>query len=164
MKATKEDIKIYGRLVNATTEGVVADAEQIWDSNAGMSQTDYNIAMNEKFESFQKNPVFNDATFKGNVNFNDDVTIRGEFKTSGKAQFANQVDFDDVVKMHGIPTGLEVDHKITCNDLDVHGDMKIDGTFEANVVKSNYIDTNTLTVHEYIKNEGEFKNDGNASP
>ena len=29
MEAKKEDIKIYGKLVNVTTENVVADAEQI---------------------------------------------------------------------------------------------------------------------------------------
>ena len=30
MNATNEDIQIYGKLVNISTEGVVADASQIW--------------------------------------------------------------------------------------------------------------------------------------
>lgn len=34
-KITNEDIKVTGRIVSISTEGIVADAEQIWDGKFG---------------------------------------------------------------------------------------------------------------------------------
>lgn len=34
MKLNNEDLKIYGKIVSASTEGVVAEAEQIYDNSA----------------------------------------------------------------------------------------------------------------------------------
>lgn len=56
MEAKKEDIKIYGRLVNVSTEGVAVDSEQVWDSNYSKSQTDVNKEIKEGLENFKNNP------------------------------------------------------------------------------------------------------------
>ena len=54
MEAKKEDIKIYGKLVNVTTENVVADAQQIWDSNFEENQQNINSQqIFEKRKSFR---------------------------------------------------------------------------------------------------------------
>ena len=49
MEAKKEDIKIYGKLVNVTTENVVADAQQIWDSNFEENQQNINKSIRNNF-------------------------------------------------------------------------------------------------------------------
>ena len=45
---TNEDIKILGRLVNISTEGVVADASQVYDSTQRKNQEVINIEMKNK--------------------------------------------------------------------------------------------------------------------
>lgn len=61
------------------------------------------------------------------------------------------LDVYNKITAHGNPIGLEVDHKIVCNDLDVNG-----------VFKALQLDCNTLTVHNLIKSEGEFRVDGDT--
>ena len=58
MEAKKEDIKIYGKLVNVTTENVVADAQQIWDSNFEENQQNINKSIRNDFNSFKKNEAW----------------------------------------------------------------------------------------------------------
>jgi len=41
-KITNEDIKVFGRVVSVSTEGVVADSEQLWDSNLKQKQSELN--------------------------------------------------------------------------------------------------------------------------
>lgn len=41
-KITNEDIKVFGRVVSVSTEGVVADSEQVWDSNLKEKQSELN--------------------------------------------------------------------------------------------------------------------------
>ena len=41
-KITNEDIKVFGRVVSVSTEGVVADSEQLWDSNLKKKQSELN--------------------------------------------------------------------------------------------------------------------------
>lgn len=43
-KITNEDIKVFGRVVSVSTEGVVADSEQLWDSNLKKKQSELNQA------------------------------------------------------------------------------------------------------------------------
>ena len=50
-KITNEDIKVFGRVVSVSTEGVVADSEQLWDSNLKKKQSE----LNQTFQSGLKN-------------------------------------------------------------------------------------------------------------
>lgn len=147
MEAKKEDIKIYGKLVNVTTENVVADAQQIWDSNFQENQQNVNKSIRSDFNSFKKNPQFENATFIGNSTFNGNVKVNENFSVDGES------DFNGVIKAHGIPNSIIADHKITTNDLEVMG------TF-----KALNLDTNNLTVHGLLKveNEGELRIDGDS--
>ena len=148
MEAKKEDIKIYGKLVNVTTENVVADAQQIWDSNFQENQQNINKSIRSDFNSFKKNPQFENATFIGNSTFNGDVKVNENFSVDGESNF------NGVIKAHGIPDSIIADHKITTNDLEVMG------TF-----KAINLDTNNLTVHGLLKveNEGELRIDGDTT-
>ena len=148
MEAKKEDIKIYGKLVNVTTENVVADAQQIWDSNFQENQQNINKSIRSDFNSFKKNPQFENATFIGNSTFNGDVKVNENFSVDGESNF------NGVIKAHGIPDSIIADHKITTNDLEVMG------TF-----KALNLDTNNLTVHGLLKveNEGELRIDGDTT-
>lgn len=77
-KITNEDIKVYGRLVNVTTEGVLADANQIWDENQKANQETLNAEFKGYLQRIEnmKNRV--DALFLG------DVTIKGNLTVNGK--------------------------------------------------------------------------------
>lgn len=37
-KITNEDVKVFGRVVSISTENVVADASQVWDSSNSLMQ------------------------------------------------------------------------------------------------------------------------------
>ena len=147
MEAKKEDIKIYGKLVNVTTENVVADAQQIWDSNFEENQQNINKSIRNDFNSFKKNPQFENATFTGNSTFGGDVKVNENFSVDGESNF------NGVIKAHGLPNSIIADHKITTNDLEVMG------TFTAL-----NLDVNNLTVHGLLKveNEGELRIDGDS--
>ena len=147
MEAKKEDIKIYGKLVNVTTENVVADAQQIWDSNFEENQQNINKSIRNDFNSFKKNPQFENATFTGNSTFDGDVKVNENFSVDGESNF------NGVIKAHGLPNSIIADHKITTNDLEVMG------TFTAL-----NLDVNNLTVHGLLKveNEGELRIDGDS--
>lgn len=147
MEAKKEDIKIYGKLVNVTTENVVADAQQIWDSNFEENQQNINKSIRNDFNSFKKNPQFENATFTGNSTFGGDVKVNENFSVDGESNF------NGVIKAHGLPNSIIADHKITTNDLEVMG------TFTAL-----NLDVNNLTVHNLLKveNEGELRIDGDS--
>lgn len=147
MEAKKEDIKIYGKLVNVTTENVVADAQQIWDSNFEENQQNINKSIRNDFNLFKKNPQFENATFTGNSTFGGDVKVNENFSVDGESNF------NGVIKAHGLPNSIIADHKITTNDLEVIG------TF-----KALNLDVNNLTVHGLLKveNEGELRIDGDS--
>ena len=148
MEAKKEDIKIYGKLVNVTTENVVADAQQIWDSNFEENQQNINKSIRNDFNSFKKNPQFENATFTGNSTFDGDVKVNKNLSVDGESNF------NGVIKAHGLPNSIIADHKITTNDLEVMG------TFTAL-----NLDVNNLTVHGLLKveNEGELRIDGDTT-
>ena len=147
MEAKKEDIKIYGKLVNVTTENVVADAQQIWDSNFEENQQNINKSIRNDFNSFKKNPQFENATFTGNSTFGGDVKVNENFSVDGESNF------NGVIKAHGLPNSIIADHKITTNDLEVMG------TFTAL-----NLDVNNLTVHNLLKveNGGSLRIDGDT--
>ncbi len=158
MNATNEDIEIYGKLVNVSTEGVVADASQIWSekNKANLEEVVKNI--DNKVEGFKANPEFDKAIFHGNTVFEGNTTVEGSQEVQGSQQVnGNQevrgtLDVYDKLTAHGNPIGIEVDHKLVCNDLDVMG-----------VFKALQLDCNTLTVHNLIKNEGDLRVDGNTT-
>lgn len=54
-KITNEDIKVFGRVVSVSTEGVVADSEQVWDSNIKKKQSE----LNQMFQLGLKNKDIN---------------------------------------------------------------------------------------------------------
>ena len=136
MEAKKEDIKIYGKLVNVTTENVVADAEQIWDSYYRKNQTAVNRSMRDDFTKFAKNPTFESAVFTGDSTFQGNMAVEKSLSVKGSSTFQDQATFNGTIRAHGTPNGLVVDHKIITNDIEVMG------TFQAL-----NIDTNNLVVH-----------------
>ena len=153
MEAKKEDIKIYGKLVNVTTENVVADAEQIWDSYYRKNQTAVNRSMRDDFTKFAKNPTFESAVFTGDSTFQGNMAVEKSLSVKGSSKFQDQATFNGTIRAHGTPNGLVVDHKIITNDIEVMG------TFQAL-----NIDTNNLVVHNLLKveNGGSFRVDGDT--
>lgn len=153
MEAKKEDIKIYGKLVNVTTENVVADAEQIWDSYYKKNQTAVNRSMRDDFTKFAKNPTFESAVFTGDSTFQGNMAVEKSLSVKGSSKFQDQATFNGTIRAHGTPNGLVVDHKIITNDIEVMG------TFQAL-----NIDTNNLVVHNLLKveNGGSFRVDGDT--
>lgn len=148
MEAKKEDIRIYGKLVNVTTENVVADAEQIWDSNFQTDQASVNQSIRTDFNAFKKHPEFENASFIGDVTFKGDVTANKGLTVNGGSNFY------DTINAHGNPNSIVADHKITTNDLQVNG------TFSAI-----NLDVANLTVHGLLKieNDGELRVDGDST-
>lgn len=153
MEAKKEDIKIYGKLVNVTTENVVADAEQIWDSYYRKNQTAVNRSMRDDFTKFAKNPTFESAVFTGDSTFQGNMAVEKSLSVKDSSTFQGQATFNSAIRAHGTPNGLVVDHKIITNDIEVMG------TFQAL-----NIDTNSLVVHNLLKveNGGSFRVDGDT--
>lgn len=158
MNATNEDIQIYGKLVNVSTEGVVADASQIWSEKNKSSIEDVVKAIDNKIEDFKNNPEFDKATFHGNVKIEGNAAIEGNQSVHGNQNInGNQevhgtLDVYDKIIAHSNPVSIQADHKITCNDLDVMG-----------VFKALQLDCNTITVHNLIKSEGDLRVDGNTT-
>jgi hypothetical protein len=148
MEAKKEDIRIYGKLVNVTTENVVADAEQIWDSNFQTDQASVNQSIRNDFDAFKKHPEFDNASFIGDVTFKGNVTANKGLTVNGESNFY------DTINAHGNPNSIIADHKITTNDLEVSG------TFSAI-----NLDVTNLTVHGLLKveNGGELRIDGDST-
>ena len=83
MNATNEDIQIYGKLVNVSTEGVVADASQIWSEKNKSSIEDVVKAIDNKIEDFKNNPEFDKATFHGDVKIEGNAAIEGNQSIHG---------------------------------------------------------------------------------
>lgn len=157
MNNTNEDVQIYGKLVNVSTEGIVTDATSVWSEKYKKTVEDVIKDVNDKVDDFRANPEFDKATFHGDVLFEGNTTVEGNTTTKGDSTVnGNQVingmlDVYNKITAHGNPVGLEVDHRIICNDLDVNG-----------VFKALQLDCNTLTVHNLIKNEGELRVDGDT--
>lgn len=157
MNNANEDVQIYGKLVNVSTEGIVTDATSVWSEKYKKTVEEVIKDVNDKIDDFRANPEFDKATFHGNVLFEGNTTVEGNTTTNGNSTVnGNQVingmlDVYNKITAHGNPIGLEVDHKIVCNDLDVKG-----------VFKALQLDCNTLTVHNLIKSEGEFRVDGDT--
>ena len=157
MNYANEDVQIYGKLVNVSTEGIVTDATSVWSEKYKKTVEEVIKDVNDKIDDFRANPEFDKATFHGNVLFEGNTTVEGNTTTKGNSTVnGNQVingmlDVYNKITAHGNPIGLEVDHKIVCNDLDVNG-----------VFKALQLDCNTLTVHNLIKSEGEFRVDGDT--
>ena len=157
MNNTNEDVQIYGKLVNVSTEGIVTDATSVWSEKYKKTVEDVIKDVNDKVDDFRANPEFDKATFHGNVLFEGNTTVEGNTTTKGDSTVnGNQaingmLDVYNKITAHGNPVGLEVDHRIVCNDLDVNG-----------VFKALQLDCNTLTVHNLIKSEGEFRVDGDT--
>ena len=51
--AKNEDIKVFGKLVPASTEGVIASAANIWDDNKAKNQQDVNIDYDNKIDNVE---------------------------------------------------------------------------------------------------------------
>lgn len=157
MNNTNEDVQIYGKLVNVSTEGIVTDATSVWSEKYKKTVEEVIKDVNDKIDDFRANPEFDKATFHGDVLFEGNTTVEGNTTTKGNNTVnGNQVingmlDVYNKITAHGNPVGLEVDHRIICNDLDVNG-----------VFKALQLDCNTLTVHNLIKSEGELRVDGDT--
>ena len=150
MEAKKEDIKIYGKLVNVTTENVVADAEQIWDSYYRKNQTAVNRSMRDDFTKFAKNPTFESAVFTGDSTFQGDMAVEKSLSVKGSSKFQDQATFNGTIRAHGTPNGLVVDHKIDTNNLVVHNLLKVEngGSFrvDGDTILNNLSVSGTLDV------------------
>ena len=157
MNNTNEDVHIYGKLVNVSTEGIVTDATSVWSEKYKKTVEDVIKDVNDKVDDFRANPEFDKATFHGNVLFEGNTTVEGNTTTNGdnavngNNTINGMLDVYNKITAHGNPVGLEVDHRIICNDLDVNG-----------VFRALQLDCNTLTVHNLIKNEGDLRVDGDT--
>lgn len=150
--ATTEDIQIYGKLVNVSTEGVVADASQIWSEKNKASVEDVLKSVSDNVEDFKSNPEFENATFHGNALFEGNTTIEGNQTVKGNQIVRGSLDVYDILTAHGNPISIAADHKITTNDLEVMG-----------VFSALKLDCNTLTVHKLLKSEGDARIDGDMT-
>ena len=117
MEAKKEDIKIYGKLVNVTTENVVADAEQIWDSYYRKNQTAVNRSMRDDFTKFAKNPTFESAVFTGDSTFQalnidtKNLVVHNLLKVENGGSF--RVDGDTILNNLSVSGTLDVPNATT---------------------------------------------------
>lgn len=157
MNNTNEDVQIYGKLVNVSTEGIVTDATSVWSEKYKKTVEDVIKDINNKVDDFRANPEFDKATFHGDVLFEGNTTVEGNTTTNGDSTVNGNQDINGIlnvynnIKAHGNPIGLEVDHRIVCNDLTVNG-----------VFRALQLDCNTLTAHNLIKNEGDLRVDGDT--
>lgn len=157
MNNTNEDVQIYGKLVNVSTEGIVTDATSVWSERYSKNVEDAIKDVNDKIDDFRATPQFDKATFHGDVSFEGNTTVEGSTTTNGDNTInGNQVtngmlDVYNKITAHGNPVGLEVDHRIVCNDIDVNG-----------VFRALQLDCNTLAAHNSIDNEGDLRVGGNT--
>lgn len=157
MNNTNEDVQIYGKLVNVSTEGIVTDAISVWSERYNKNVEDAIKDVNDKIDNFRATPQFDKATFHGNVLFEGNTTVKGGTTTNGDNTInGNQVtngmlNVYNKITAHGNPVGLEVDHRIVCNDINVNG-----------VFRALQLDCNTLTTHNNINNEGGLRVDGDT--
>ena len=157
MNNANEDVQIYGKLVNVSTEGIVTDATSVWSEKYKKTVEDVIKDLNDKVDDFRANPDFSKAIFHGDVLFEGNTTVEGNTTTNGDNTInGNQVtngmlDVYNKVTAHGNPVGLEVDHRIICNDIDVNG-----------VFRALQLDCNTLTAHNNINNEGNLRVNGDT--
>lgn len=157
MNNTNEDVQIYGKLVNVSTEGIVTDATSVWSEKYKKTVEDVIKDINNKVDDFRANPEFDKAIFHGDVLFEGNTTVEGNTTTNGDSTVNGNQDINGIlnvynnIKAHGNPIGLEVDHRIVCNDLTVNG-----------VFRALQLDCNTLTAHNLIKNEGDLRVDGDT--
>lgn len=105
-KITSEDIKVYGRLVSVSTEGKLADAEQIWDSYHKKNQQE----LNEEFKSYLSTIRNFDAKintmFLGDIRIGGNLTVGGSITSCpasndvyGMVKLAQTVEDDDNSKV-----------------------------------------------------------------
>ena len=157
MNSTNEDVQIYGKLVNVSTEGIVTDATSVWSERYKKNVEDAIKDVNDKIDNFRATPQFDKATFHGDVLFEGNTTVEGSTTTNGNNTInGNQtingmLDVYNKVTAHGNPVGLEVEHRIVCNDIDING-----------VFRALQFDCDTLTAHNLINNEGELRVSGNT--
>lgn len=65
MEINNEDLKIYGKIVSASTEGVVAEAEQIYDDSATTYVNDgKQNSINKYFKSKQDQVIADISSLK----------------------------------------------------------------------------------------------------
>ena len=83
MNNTNEDVQIYGKLVNVSTEGIVTDATSVWSEKYKKTVEDVIKDVNDKVDDFRANPEFDKATFHGNVLFEGNTTVEGSTTTNG---------------------------------------------------------------------------------
>lgn len=70
MNNTNEDIQIYGKLVNASTEGIVADAASIWSDRCQKNVEEIISAQDAKNTSFDENLAkLNDTVYPITLGF-----------------------------------------------------------------------------------------------
>lgn len=66
MELNNEDLKIYGKIVSASTEGVVAEAEQIYDDSATTYVNDgKQNSINKYFKTKQDQVITDINSLKG---------------------------------------------------------------------------------------------------
>lgn len=84
MNSTNEDIQIYGKLVNVSTEGIVADASSIWCERYKKTVEDVIKDVNDKVEDSIDNS--NDKITEINKNIENAVSrIDGELAKKADA-------------------------------------------------------------------------------
>ena len=74
IKPKKEDIVVFGRIVSASTENVVADSEQIWDEALKKNQSDINSQTQSKFGEYLP---LTGGYIDGNLNVDGTVGLNG---------------------------------------------------------------------------------------
>lgn len=144
---TQEDIKVLGRIVSISTEGVVADALQIWDSEwpldvagneKGWDQQDINKYFRDFLAALLRgDKPFNYIHITGNLDVDGQITTPKIITDIIESKSGNGFTFNDDVNITG---NLNVAHKITGNDLQITGNthlnkLTVDGvsTFNSKV-------------------------------
>lgn len=166
---TSEDIKVLGRIVSVSTENVVADAEQIYDSNfsyddeytSGASQSAVNNFFSEKIKSiggikyhlgdFGQDALTIDHSsmlvpytqFKNGLQ----VDAGGSATFLSKSYFRNGADVIDLKATHAELNGvveMTPTNSVLVNGHEhITGDLVVDGNFTC---PSFVIDPGTITI------------------
>lgn len=130
---TQEDIKVLGRIVNISTEGIVADAAQIWDSAWGEKGLDQS-SINKWLKDYL------DDLFNGDVEINGNLTVKNDI--SAKNINASEKIYSPSMYVDFIYPYSDGDIEIHANDtLKVYNNLWVQGN----------TDTDSLNVRGHAK-------------
>ena len=157
--AKNEDIKIYGKLVPASTEGVVASAVNIWDDNKAKSQQDINAELYKGESDIRDQYVKKSGdTMTGDL-IGTTINAKNKIKTPTVEADNAKVSIIDTTRIKndsGDNVQINKPFVFTTNDSDYSTTINTDGTIymwdkdkNVNYLSIKTIDNYSSITHRY---------------